>query len=113
MAKKKVSPKSVEERKEALKQELIQTADEVLDGEDAQEPATPNNKRTESSSAKPRTVDNFERKGVNVGGPFSRRVVNEKKPSSSGRSGRNITQKIWEDREIKHVGEGTNSFDRP
>lgn len=96
----------VEKRKEEIKEGLIGTADEKLDGELQKEREKSN--REVKEEIRPSTEPNF-REGMSIAGPFGRtRVAPAKtasKPATPDNPRRGV-QRIWPDRRINNVGEG-------
>lgn len=89
-----------EERKAMLVQALVQQ-EENEGGVEVEAPPAPT------------TVNAFSDTAV-VSGPFARRRIGEKvvKAKSADNARRGIF-KIWEDKTVKNIGDGTNTYDIP
>jgi len=111
----------IEERRKAIKDGLINSAEERFKKsptptvEELESPTTPfSSAQSEAEPKSPALVDSFERNGLSVGGPSGRTrvrpkvegVVNEERISK-----RRGIYKIWNNKPIKNVGEGTNTYD--
>lgn len=104
----------VEQRKQAIKEGLIGDAEETVDSEAERQRVE--NKRQSTQPSTPSTKDAFGRGGVAIAGPFARKRVRPRedvaKPAKPNNPRRGV-QKIWEDRPINNVGDGTNTYDLP
>ena len=102
-----LSEDEIEKRKQAIKEGLVGSAEEKLDGEAHSEQEK--NMRQNTEATEPSTEDAFQRGGVAIAGPFARRRVKprvDKAQPATPTGARRGVQKIWEDRPINNVGGG-------
>ena len=104
----------LEQRKQALKDGLIGSAEEKVDSELERERVE--NRRQATVPTKPSTEDAFKRNGTSVGGPFARRrtapTTDKAKSYAVGEDKERDTRrgvfKIWDDKAVNNVGKGTH-----
>lgn len=104
----------LEQRKQALKDGLIGSAEEKVDSELERERVE--NRRQATVPTEPSTEDAFKRNGTSVGGPFARRrtaPVSDKAKSyelgaDKERDSRRGVHRIWDDKPVNNVGKGTH-----
>jgi len=104
----------VEQRQEELVSSLVEPAAQETQGDDSGSVEYKNNREaTEASSTK--VGNGFDRQGIRVGGPGLRKTrasVTEARSSEDPNERLGIF-KIWNDKPIRNIGEGTTTSDIP
>ena len=75
---------------------------------------------TQEVASSPNTINAFDNKGINIGGPFARTRMTVGKPTiveedaqlkKDDKASRRGIFTIWKDRPVKNVGDGINTYD--